>query len=77
MRGECAEEKIDYDEETHKLKDGNINEEILKTVVDNIFRKAQIEKEFTIFYGKLCEELTTLEINLRDETKKLSNMKNS
>tara|TARA_B110000285_G_C15133671_1_gene625381 strand:+ start:1599 stop:2249 length:651 start_codon:yes stop_codon:yes gene_type:complete len=77
MRSECKEEGIDYNEEEHKLLDGNINEEILKTIVDNIFRKAQIEKEFTIFYGKLCEELTTLEINLRDEAKKLSNMKNS
>jgi len=39
-RDECEEEKIDYDEEVHKLKEGCINEEILKTIVDNIFRKA-------------------------------------
>jgi len=39
-RDECEEEKVDYDEETHKLKEGCMNEEILKTMVDNIFRKA-------------------------------------
>lgn len=39
-REECEAEKIEYNEETHKLKDKAINEEILMTVVDNIFRKA-------------------------------------
>lgn len=39
-RDECEEEKIEYDEDVHKLKEGCINEEILKTIVDNIFRKA-------------------------------------
>jgi len=40
MRHECEEEQEEFDEKTHKLVDDNINEEILKSIVDNIFRKA-------------------------------------
>ena len=51
--------------------------EILHTVVENIFRKAQLEKEYTIFYGKLCEKIIYLELHLRDQEVKVSFMKQS
>jgi len=51
--------------------------EILNTIVENIFRKAQLEKEYTIFYGKLCERIIYLELTLRDQECKVSFMKQS
>ena len=59
------------------LTDESINHEILQLIVENIFRKAQLEKEYTIFYGELCEEMITLELRLRNEAAKISNMRNS
>ena len=49
----------------------------MNTIVQNIFRKAQLEKEYTIFYGELCERKIKLELSLRGEQNKMSNMKNS
>jgi hypothetical protein len=44
--------------------------------VHNIFRKAQLEKEYTIFYGELCEKTIKLELNLRNlEESKIANLK--
>jgi len=76
-RDECKEEEIEFDEEEHKLTDEIVRTDILNTIVENIFRKAQLEKEYTIFYGTLCEEMITLELQLRDLDVKISNMKNS
>jgi len=45
--------------------------------VSNIFRKAQNEMEFIIFYGKLCEEMMKLELKLRGHGVTKSRMKNS
>lgn len=61
---ECDDEGIDYNEEEHKLTDGSdqIDEVILDTIVQNIFRKAQLEKEYTIFYGMICEDTIKLEL---------------
>jgi hypothetical protein len=61
---ECDEEGIDYNEDEHKLTDGGdqIDEVILDTIVQNIFRKAQLEKEYTIFYGMICEDTIKLEL---------------
>jgi len=50
---------------------------ILETIVQNIIRKAQVEKEYCIFYGELCERKITLELQLRGDMVKVSNMKNS
>jgi len=63
----------------HKLVEGtnSIDEEILESIVSNIIRKAQVEKEYCIFYGELCERKITLELQLRGDTVKISNMKNS
>lgn len=48
----------------------NLNEENMRIVVETIFRKAQNEKEYTTFYGDLCERIIRLELTLRG--KKLS-----
>jgi len=76
---ECDNEGIEYNEDEHKLKDGvdQIDETVLDVIVQNIFRKAQLEKEYTIFYGELCERKIKLELALRGDSAKLSNMKNS
>ena len=34
--------------------------------MQNIFRKAQSEKEYTIFYGEVCERFIKLELSLRN-----------
>lgn len=75
-RTEAEEKGVEFEEEM-KLTDDNIRNDILNLIVENIFRKSQLEKEYTIFYGHLCEEMITLELKLRDEAAKLSNMKNS
>lgn len=75
-RAECKDEEIEFTEE-HKLVDEIVRTDILNTIVENIFRKAQLEKEYTIFYGMLCEQMITLELTLRDDAVKISNMKNS
>ena len=37
---ECFDEGIDFDAELHVMQPENVNEEILETIVSNIFRKA-------------------------------------
>ena len=76
-KAECDDEGITYDEKTHKLGEDWENQEILDTIVQNIFRKAQVEKEYTIFYGELCQAMIKLELSLRAEEAKIANMKNS
>ena len=51
-----------------------MNTDIIDTVILNIFRKAQLEKEYTIFYGKLCENLIKMELNLRGMETKINTM---
>ena len=75
-RRECIEEKIEFDPEAYLLNDEYIQAATLNTIVENIFRKAQLEKEYTIFYGKLCEEIIALELTLRgQEERTISNMR--
>ena len=59
------------------MTDDKIKPDILETIVQNIFRKAQLEKEYTIFYGDLCERMIKLELSLRGEKQSMSTMKNS
>jgi hypothetical protein len=55
-----------------------MNEENLKLVVSQIFRKAQVEKEYCTFYGKLCVEIMNLELTLKGlDCKKNNNRKSS
>jgi len=42
-REQCFSEEVEYDEEVHLLTDENIHMDILKTVVENIIKKAQQE----------------------------------
>ena len=49
----------------------------MKAVVENIFRKAQNEKQYCIFYGELCENLIRTELNIKGESLKVSNLKQS
>ena len=63
-REECQDEGIDYSEE-FKLTAEKVRQDILETIVNNIFRKAQVEKEYCIFYGELCEKMIKLELSLR------------
>jgi hypothetical protein len=76
---ECEEEEIEYIEDIHKLKEDSdqLDQNVLDTIVQNIFRKAQLEKEYTIFYGELCEKKIKLELQLRDMQANRQNMKNS
>lgn len=75
---ECWEDDIEYSEEEHKLKtDDQIEKVLLDTIVQNIFRKAQDEKQFIIVYGELCEKLIKLELDLKGEKKSKSNMSKS
>ena len=76
-RDECFADGVEYDEEIHQLRDDDIGEEILETIVQNIFRKAQMENEYTIFYGLLCEQLIRIELTLRGLECKVATMKSS
>lgn len=73
---ECREDGEKYDE-SQKLTDETIRKEILRIIVQNIFRKAQVEKEYCIFYGDICERLIKLELNLRGLENKIKDMKQS
>jgi len=55
----------------------SVNLDMMQTIVSNIFRKAQMEKEYIIFYGTLCEDLIRNELILRGLQCKVSNMKES
>lgn len=46
-------------------------------VVDRIFKKAQNEKEYCIFYGDLCEKIIRLELQLQGLKSTVKNIKNS
>jgi len=66
-----------YNPDVHALKEENINNELLETIVQNIFRKAQLEKEYCIFYGQLCENIIKLETSLRGLELKIKNTSKS
>lgn len=73
---ECREDGEKYDE-SQKLTDDTIRKDILRIIVQNIFRKAQVEKEYCIFYGDICERLIKLELSLRGLENKIKDMKQS
>jgi hypothetical protein len=55
----------------------DIDSEMLDTIVQNIFRKAQLEKEYCIFYGQLCENIIKLETQLKGLEIKMKNTSKS
>jgi len=73
-REECEDDGEQYDESA-ELDDEKVRMDILETIVQNIFRKAQVEKEYCIFYGDLCEKMIKLELSLRNKKHSLQNMK--
>jgi hypothetical protein len=75
-REEADQAGVKYDE-SQVLTSETINEETLITIVENIFRKAQLEKEYCIFYGKICENMIRLEVRLRDVEVTNKSMKDS
>ena len=54
-----------------------MNEENMRVVVETIFRKAQNEKEYCLFYGELCERIIRLELSLRGLQAKIKTIKES
>ena len=74
---ECEDEDIEYVLAEHQLHEENLNLKMLEMVVENIFRKASIEKEYVIFYGNLCEKLIKLELDLRGLQFKRTDLRNS
>jgi len=66
-----------YNRDLHALKDEDIDSDLLETIVQNIFRKAQLEKEYCIFYGTLCENIIKLETSLRGLEIKVRNTSKS
>ena len=66
-----------YNPDVHALKGEDIKNELLETIVQNIFRKAQLEKEYCIFYGQLCENIIKLETSLRGLEVKIRNTSKS
>jgi uncharacterized protein YjbI with pentapeptide repeats len=49
----------------------------MKFVVENIFKKAQNEKDYCNFYGSICEKIMRLELNLRRVELKKVNLRKS
>ena len=54
-------EEEGYDKEIDIMAENGMNDENLKIVVSQIFKKAQNEKEYCVFYGDLCEKIIRLE----------------
>jgi hypothetical protein len=70
-------EEEGYDESLGQLSDENVSDENLQIIVETVFRKAQNEKEYCIFYGDLCEKIIKLELNLKKMKATVKNIKNS
>lgn len=72
-----TEEDDEVWDESMALSEESLNVEILQIIVQNIFRKAQVEKEYTIFYGDICEKMIKLELSLRNKKTTIQFMKQS
>jgi translation initiation factor 4G len=59
------------------MTDESVSDENLQIIVETVFRKAQNEKEYCIFYGDLCEKIIKLELNLKNMKATVKNIKNS
>jgi hypothetical protein len=49
----------------------------MTSLVETVFRKAQNEADYCIFYGELCEQFTKLELSLRGLATKVKTLKHS
>ena len=50
-----------YNKEIDIMAENGMNDENLKIVVSQIFKKAQNEKEYCVFYIDLCDKIIRLE----------------
>jgi hypothetical protein len=57
-------EEEGYNESVDTLTEDKVSNENLQIIVETVFRKAQNEREYCIFYGDLCERIIKLELNL-------------
>lgn len=70
-------EEEGYNESVDTLTEDNISNENLQIIVETVFRKAQNEREYCIFYGDLCERIIRLELGLQKLKATNKNIKNS
>jgi hypothetical protein len=54
-----------YDPSIHHSLTDHLDNENMETVVKILFKKAQEEKIYLVFYGKVCEDIIMLELALR------------
>ena len=66
-----------YNPKYHVPLEGGDQNENMKFVVENIFKKAQNEKDYCNFYGSICEKIMRLELNLRRVELKKVNLRKS
>lgn len=65
LEKECIIEGINFNPDIHILKPDKLNIGLIEATVQIILRKAKLENEFRIIYGKLCESLIKIEIQLK------------
>lgn len=70
-------EEEGYDKEMDIMAENGMNDENLRIVVSQIFKKAQNEKEYCVFYGDLCEKIIRLECLLKGMKATFKTVKNS
>ena len=64
-RGLMLPDDKGYDKEIDIMAENGMNDENLKIVASQIFKKAQNEKKYCVFYGDLCEKIIRLELQLK------------
>jgi hypothetical protein len=57
-------EEEGYNESVDTLSEDKVSNENLQIIVETVFRKAQNERQYCIFYGDLCQRIIKLELNL-------------
>jgi hypothetical protein len=50
---------------------------MIEIVTSNIIKKAELEKNYNILYGRLCESLIKIELQLKGLDSKIQTMKDS
>ena len=70
-----TEEGFEEGQPQEPFTEEKVNVENLQIIVETIFRKAQKEKEYCIFYGDLCEKIIKLELNLQNLKATTKNIK--
>ena len=66
-----------YDKEMDIMAENGMDEENLRIVVSQIFKKVQNGKEYCFLYGDLCEKIIRLELILKGMKAKVGMIKNS